>query len=379
MSQSQSKNQEQDISALINIDAAALEGFASGLLLAAGYTAHEAEATARSLVLSNLYGHDSHGVIRVHEYISALNHGEVASGVDLEVVRDHPASCVVDGKAGLGQVQMPRFLDILMDKAETCGCASGAMRYSGHVGRLGEWTELLAEKGFGGFVIVNDNGALECVAPPGAKQPTTSTNPIAFGVPLDDGDVFSLDMSTSAVAIGKMRLKYISGESCAEGLIQDAEGRDSTSPAVMFEEPKGALKPFGGIQDYKGFGLSMMTDLLVAGLSGGFAPPAPEGEDLLNNVVVMVWHADSYAGLTHMRAQAEKYTAYVRQAAPIDPARPVRVAGDRSKAEKAARLKNGIPVSVGTIQKLGIRARTLSVRPPEVFQDIIMALDIQEK
>lgn len=365
--------------ALIHIEADELEVFAKNLLTAAGFTAHEAEVTARSLVLSNLYGHDSHGVIRVHEYIGALNHGEVMSGVHLDVVNNHAASCVVDGKSGLGQVQMPRFLDMLMDKAREGGCASGAMRYCGHVGRLGEWTELLAEKGFGGFVVVNDNGALECVVPPGAKQATTSTNPLAFGVPLEGGDVFSLDMSTSAVAIGKMRLKYISGESCQEGLLQDAAGKDTTRPAVMFEDPKGALKPFGGIQDYKGFGLSMMADLLVAGLSGGFAPPAPEGQAILNNVVVMVWHVESYAGLAHMREQAQKYVDYVRAATPVDPAHPVRVAGDRAKAEKTVRLQAGIPVSIGTIQKLGIRARTLSVTPPDIFKDIIAALDIKEK
>ena len=79
-----------------------------------------------------------------------------------------------DAGRGLGQVQMPRLVSRLLDKAASCGVAAGALRNCGHVGRLGEWVELIAGKGYAGFVAVNDNGALRIVAPPGGREGRTA-------------------------------------------------------------------------------------------------------------------------------------------------------------------------------------------------------------
>jgi uncharacterized oxidoreductase len=161
-----------------------------------------------------------------------------------------------------------------------------------------------------------------------------------------------------------MRLAYISGENCASHLVQDADGHPSTDPAVLFKEPKGALLPMGG---YKGFALSMMVDCLVAGLSGGFAPPAPKDALLLNNVVVCLWNPENFAGLAHMQQEAEKYLAFVRETKPVNPKEPVRIAGDRSGKEKARRLKTGIPLSRGSCEKLSEKAKRFGVTPPAEF------------
>ncbi len=344
-----------------------LQDFAVAILEAGGFTQEEAALTAQSLVQSNLMGYDSHGVVRVAEYVGCLRKGELASGIGLSIQHETANTCTADGQRGLGQIQMPRFLDLLLDKTKDNGIVSGALRNCGHVGRLGEWVEYIAAKGLAGFMAVNDNGALHCVAPPGGKEARTSTNPVAFGIPLPNGETFTLDISTSATAMGKMRLAYMSGESCPPHLIQDAEGNPSTNPAVLFEEPKGALLPMGG---YKGFGLSMMVDCLTAGLSGGFAPPAPEDALLLNNVLVNIWNPEAFSGLAHMQAEAEKYIAFVRDTKPIDPAKPVRVAGDRSSAEKANRLKHGIPLSSGSCKALCAAAKKSGVSVPEEFKDI---------
>jgi len=349
------------------IPADRLQAFAAAVLEAGGFTHEEAALTAKSLVQSNLMGYDSHGVVRVAEYVACLRKGELASGIGLAIRHETANTCTADGQRGLGQIQMPRFLDLLLGKTEKNGVVSGALRNCGHVGRIGEWVEYIASKGLAGFVAVNDNGVLHCVAPPGGKEGRTSTNPVAFGIPLSDGKAFTLDISTSATAMGKMRLAYMSGENCPPHLIQDAAGNPSTNPAVLFEEPKGALLPMGG---YKGFGLSMMVDCLTAGLSGGFAPPAPADALILNNVFVNIWNPDAFSGLAHMQAEAEKYLAFVRSTKPIDPSKPVRVAGDRSSTEKAKRLKDGIPLSSGSCNALCAEANKLGVPLPKEFENI---------
>ena len=336
----------------LTFPARTLRDFAATIMQSGGFTAEEAAITADSLILSNLLGHDSHGVMRVTEYMSFLKNGELFSGKQLETLKETENSLWVNGHYGLGQVQMSRFLDKLAAKAKTQAIVCGAMQDCAHIGRLGEWSERLGARGFAAIVCANDNGTLQFVTPPGGKQGRTSANPMALAIPLADKDVFSLDISTSAVAVGKIKLAYQSGERVAEGLLKDAEGNPTTDPSVIFEEPKGTLQSFGGAQSYKGFGLSMFVDLLVAGLSGGFAPPAPDGTLASNNVTVTLWNPEYFAGLAHMQEEAEKYLDFVRQTESAPGKPPVRVAGDRAKQEKSKREANGIAISRGTLEKL---------------------------
>lgn len=347
-----------------------LAAFAAALLQAGGFTAEEARITAQSLVLSNLMGHDSHGVMRVSDYLYFLKTGEAVSGATLKIIRETPSSIHADGQRGLGQVQMPRLLGKLIEKAQTQGTAAGAMKNCGHAGRLGEWVEVIAANGMAGFVAVNDNGTLFLTAPPGGKEGRTSTNPLAFGIPLPEGKIFSLDMATSAIAVGKVRVARLAGKQCPPGCLQDSEGRPTTDPAVMFEDPKGALLPFGGEQGYKGFALSMMVDCLTAGLSGGFTPPAPDGEPETNNVVISIWNPESFSGLAHMQDQAQKYIDFVKAATPTDPGKPVRVAGERAWTEKEKRIKDGIPLDPSLTEKLVKKAEKLGVDVPKCLKSL---------
>ena len=108
--------------------------FASALFQAAGVNEEEAEVVSRSLVNSNLRGHDSHGVVRVTEYLGQLRDGKLSPGADLEVVSETDAMLVCDAGLGFGQVQSARLCDRLINKASRLGIACGAMRNSGHVG-----------------------------------------------------------------------------------------------------------------------------------------------------------------------------------------------------------------------------------------------------
>ena len=351
----------------MTITPAALTAFSAQLLQAAGFTADEARQTAQSLVLSNMMGHDSHGVMRVAEYSRALKQNEVASNVSLSVLRETAHSCHADAQRGLGQVMMPDFLDRLLDKAQTQPCVTGAMQQCGHVGRLGEWVDRIGESGMAGMVAVNDNGALHFVAAPGGIEGRTSTNPVAFAIPLKDGAVFSIDMATSAIAIGKVRLAWLGGDSCPVGSLQDHKGAPTNDPATMFEDPKGAMLPFGGAQSYKAFGLSMMIDLLCAGLSGGFAPPAPKEAEATNNIVVSVWNPAFFAGLDHMQEQAALYCDFIRQSTPIDPRSPVRLPGDRAKDTYKQQAQKGITLDAGTIKTLAKSAALYDITLPDAL------------
>src|SRR5262249_43936509 len=146
----------------------------------------EAAVVATSLVESNLRGHDSHGVMRIPQYVGFIERGVYHFGVALRVEHETPGLVVCDGQWGLGQVPAHRLLDLVMQKAEGMGVAAGAARNCGHIGRLGEYAERAAARGFTLLATVNNCGAGQRVAPPGGLEPRLSTNPLCAAIPTAD-------------------------------------------------------------------------------------------------------------------------------------------------------------------------------------------------
>ncbi|HJZ91092.1 MAG TPA: Ldh family oxidoreductase, partial [Gemmataceae bacterium] len=207
--------------------------FSCRLFRAAGVPADEAATVAGSLVDANLCGHDSHGVIRVPQYVGFLRDGKLVAGAELDVIKETPAMLAADGNWGLGQVQAYRVLERLVPKARGVGVASGTLRRCGHIGRLGEYAEWAAERGLALFATVNSHGSGQRVAPPGGTKGRISTNPICFGAPTPTHPVV-LDFSTSACAEGKVRVALQKAEQIPPGWILNAAGEPTTSPADLY-------------------------------------------------------------------------------------------------------------------------------------------------
>ncbi|WP_339907743.1 Ldh family oxidoreductase [Symmachiella dynata] len=343
--------------------ATTLQQFATQLFQAAGVPSEEAAIVAASLVEANLRGHDSHGVMRIRDYVRQLRIGELVPGVELAVRSETAAMLAADAQFGFGQVQARRLIMRLMDKAGSLGIASGTLMRCGHIGRLGEWVELAAEAGFAALVAVNDNGSLRVVAPPGGTEPQISTNPLAIGVPTTDGPLV-LDISTSAVANGKIRLALAEGVPCPDGWLLDGAGDPTNDPEVRRADPPGTIQPLGGAQaGYKGFGLGLMLDILIGGLSGGFCPPQ-EDADSCNNVLAIVWQPQQFKGTEHFLAQADQLIASIRNSRRKVNVERIRLPGDRSREVREQRLRDGIPFDDGNWQRLVKTATELDVALP---------------
>ena len=341
-----------------------LTNFVQNLFLAAGVTAADAREVASSLVESNMRGHESHGVLRVVDYLAALRTGELRTGVEWQVLTETPALLVVDGQREFGQVLARRLVAALIPKCRALGIACGTLKNSGHVGRLAEWVELAARSGFAAMMWVNDNGVLRCVAPPGGLEARISTNPMGIAVPTG-GEPLVLDLSTSIVANGKVKARLLAGESCPPGWLQDVDGNPTTDPATRFTEPCSTLLPLGGeSHGYKGFGLGLLLDVLVGGLSGGCCPPAEPPEIGTNNVVMVLWDPARFAGTSHFLGEADKLIGYVRST-PLKPGvDQITLPGDRGAAMRRERLANGIPLDTATWKMLCDAAKELGVTVP---------------
>ena len=295
------------------IGSTALTRFGSELMVAAGVPREEAEIVSASLVGANLRGHDSHGVMRIPQYVEFVERGDYRVGVGLEIIRETPALVVCDGHWGLGQVQAHRLLDLVIPKAQGLGLAVGTARDCGHIGRLGEYAERVASLGLMLLATVNNGGAVQRVAPPGGLEPRLSTNPFCAGVPTTEPDApIVVDFGTSVVAEGKVRGYYISKRPVPEGWLLDHLGSPTTDPAVLYEPPLGTILPLGGEQSYKGFGLALILDLWAGGLSGGPCSQATNRKVPGNNVFFLVMDPSQFAGGDYLEGQASELAESIR-------------------------------------------------------------------
>jgi len=348
---------------MLNFTADILTDFVRRLFIAAGAPAEDAGVVAASLVESNLRGYDSHGVALARWYLSQIKNGELLPGSAFAVRHETAALLAADGGLGFGQVQCGRLVDRVAAKARDLGIACGTLVRCGHVGRLGEWVERAAATGLAALISVNDNGVITTVAPPGGKCGRISTNPIALAVPTG-ADPLVLDISTSAVANGKLKIARLEQRPVPLGWIQDAEGNPCTDPNVMLADPPGALLPFGGDQAFKGFGLGLIFDILSAGLAGGSCPPASPGTKEWNNVLLVVWDPARCAGAEHFTAEADKLIASVRGTPRKPGVDRIQLPGDRSAQARAVRVATGIPVADEVWEQLTHVAAKLDVAAP---------------
>jgi uncharacterized oxidoreductase len=342
----------------------ALIGFARSLFVAAGVPDDEAKIVSNSLVDSNLCGHDSHGIIRVLQYINFLREGKLRCNVPLTVLNETPALLALDGNWGLGQVQAYRTLERLLPKAKTLGISVASLKQCGHIGRLGEYAEWAATHEMALFATVNSHGSGQRVAPPGGTEGRISTNPLCLGAPTPT-EPLVLDIGTSACAEGKVRVSFQKGEKIPEGWIIDSKGQPCSDPSVLYTEPRGTILPFGGPQAYKGFGLGLLLDVLAGGLSGGncTAPEFPM-PGVGNCVLMMLFDPKQFNGYNHFMNQSGKLTEYVRSSPCAEGVEKITLPGDPERSFKEKRLRDGIAVADGTWQLLLKLADELQVSKP---------------
>lgn len=339
----------------------ALFTLSSRMFQAAGVPKADAEVVAKSLVDANLCGHDSHGVMRVPQYIEFIKKGTYKVDVPLTVLSETPAVVAADAGWNLGQVQAYRLLDKLIPKAKALGIAAGTLRNCGHIGRLGEYAEAAAREKMAFFSAVNSHGSGRRVAPPGGTEGRISTNPICMGAPTSTDPVV-LDFGTSAAAEGKVRVNFQKKEACPEGWLLDSKGLPTSDASVLYNEPRGTILPFGGQQAYKGFGLGLLLDLLCGGLSGGPCsnpkyPLAGQG----NTVVFALFNPALFGGVDHFLSESDSLTAFVRSCPTTEGVKSITLPGDPERNTKAKRQVEGITIADGTWELVVKAAKELNV------------------
>lgn len=344
------------------IRAESLQAIADKIFRAAGSAADEAEILAQHLVEANLVGHDSHGIIRLPQYIEAVHTDKLQPNRRPKTVLETAAMLVLDGQLGYGQIAAHVATDLAIAKARTAGVALLTLSGGGHFGRMGAWAERAAASGQATIYFANAarrGGA--GLAPFGGTDRRIHAGPICLGMPAGDDPPIVLDMSTSAVAIGKIRLARNQGSRLRELCLVGTDGVPTNDPAAFFANPPAAAMPFGG---HKGFGLSVFTDLFGGILGGGGADYTGDPVPWYPTNSMLAVHID-LAVIADPGALAEQVRAYadwVRQSPP-QPGGAVLMPGERGRQTRAQRSAEGIPLDDATWTQILAAAASCGIAP----------------
>ena len=341
------------------IAADALRALVARAFEASGSAAQEAATIAGHLVDANLAGHDSHGVIRVPKYLDWHAHGMVLANRHAHVVRESPCNALIDGEFGYGQVIGREAMDIGIAKARRSGLCAVSIRNAGHLGRIGAWAEQVADAGLASVHFVNTSGFGILVAPHGGSDRRLSANPVAAGVPGPGGNIV-LDMSTSAIAEGKIQIARNRGETLPPGCTIDSKGRPNQDPATFYGPPVGALLPVGG---HKGYGLSVFCEILAGALSGGGTthPDNPTAKRLVNNMLSVVFDAQAFCGAAQLRDEIAKFATWVKASPPAVAGGEVLLPGEVEARTRARLLREGIALDPATRAQIADSVRPLGI------------------
>ena len=315
-----------------------------------------------TLVQSNLYGHDSHGVLRLYEYARAVNEGRVNPLGSPEIVREHACTAVVDAHDGFGQVGAVLATNLAIQKARQYGLASVSLRRASHIGRAGAYPIMIAQAGLIGVAFVNSGRMGLQVAPFGGIDGRLGTNPLAFAAPRRADPPVMVDMTTCTVADGKIRVATNLGKPLPEGWIIDAAGRPSTDPQVYWDEPRGAILPLGGPLGHKGYALSMMMELCAGGLSGQ-GMSSGDMRSRGNGVLFTVYDIAHFGDLEAYYDEVEALVRHVKSSRTAPGVAEVLVPGEPEFHTERERAQSGIPIDETTWGKICDSARDVGLDP----------------
>ena len=331
------------------------------LLEAKGVSPQEAGFVAAELCDANLVGHDSHGVMRIVQYAQMMDDGYVKPGSPFEILGESPVTAVVDGHFNFGQVTASEGLVLAIRKAKESGTATVLMRNCNHVGRLGSYTHKAAREGLVAMMAVNAPGPGGVVSFGGMER-RLGTNPISIAAPCQD-DALVLDMTTSATAEGKLRVSHQKGEQVPEGLIVDGHGRPSTDPADYYNKPYGAILPLGGpLLGHKGFGLSVMIDVVCGILSGSGIgrDDLPRGA---NGVWLHLLAIERFLPRSEYDGWMAKYVDHIKGCPRMPGVDEILLPGEIERRRQQQREQEGIAIPDETWRQISELAAKLGVSP----------------
>ena len=346
--------------ALAAVPVTGLEEFCRAALRKCGLNDADARVATDVLVTTDTFGVFTHGTKALKGYVRRLQAGGLDPGAVPETCAEGPAWATVDGHSALGMVTSVFAMNTAIAKAKSAGIAYVGVRNSCHFGAAGYYALLAAKAGMIGMAMAND---IPSMAVPGARKAVLGTNPFAYAVPAGEDDPIFLDIASSAVAGGKIRIAQALGQAVPDTWLVDTEGVPTTDP---FAYPHaGSLQPFAG---HKGYGFALMIESLAGALSGAAmrwdigswidcdpAMPTRHGAAFLAIDVGQMMPIEAFTN------RVDAMVRDIRQTPKAKGAERICVPGEMEWQKRRAALANGIPLPEDVRESLRDLAAELGI------------------
>jgi len=327
-------------------------------LQAVGVDEADAASVAGSLVQTNLWGIDSHGIARLPHYLNRITHGSIKAGPQIVVTPTGPSTAQVDGDQGLGIVVSHRANRAAMELARASGIGAVGVADSSHCGAVGLYARDAARAGLIGMAFTHSD---KIAAPHGGHLPFLGTNPIAMAFPRENGEPVCLDMATTSIPWNRVMNARREGIGLPNDVAVDSAGAPTDDA-----QSANALRPLGGLDyGHKGYGLALVVELLCGPLHGNLWGPqiGPMYGELTRprhiGAFFIVLDPMRFAGGPTLAATIEQM-ARALAAEPGDVLMP----GDPELAEETRRRALGVPIEPGLRDEMRVWSERLEVAAP---------------
>ncbi len=335
-----------------------LEAFAAAIFEKVGLSPEDAATEAHVLVWANLRGIDSHGVLRIPQYVASVERGGMNPHAHIRIERETPAVLLIEADHAFGPVVTTLAMRCAIAKAAQVGVGWAVIRNTTHQGAMGYYALMAAEEGMAGLAIVCNPPNM---APTGAKAAGVHNSPIAIAVPAKQHGALVLDMATSVAAFGKIQLAIDKGIPIPAGWALDQDGNPTTDPRQAR-----ILLPAGG---YKGYGLALMFECLTSLFAGN-----PLLEPILlhtgtvrpgtQNSVVAAVNIAAFGDVEAYREHIDRLIEGIKALPKAEGVEEILVPGEPERRVLAERQAQGIPLPEGTVRNLREVASRLGVPLP---------------
>ena len=346
------------------LSAQQLRNLGAEIFEALGAPKKEAKLVSSLLVEANLTGFDSHGIIRLPNYVKSIKMGAVKPGTKIEIIEETPNTAVIDGGWNFGQVIAKEAMKICIKKARENIIGLVTIQHCQHVGRLNSYAEMALDEDMIGIMSVN---SAPFVAPFGGKSKQLGTNPLCFAIPAGNEPPMVLDMATSVWAHGKIMVYLARGEKLPDDQIfMDPEGNPTTDPS--WYNKQGLLRTLGGVVGYKGFGLSLLVEILTGALSGAGCSNSEEYKARPfyggNGVFMMVINVGKITDITQFKRRVDDLFKTIRESPKAPGYDEIMIPGEPERRMRKKLLKEGIYIEDDTWNKIKEISEELNIKLP---------------
>ncbi|MDA1099812.1 MAG: Ldh family oxidoreductase [Proteobacteria bacterium] len=317
---------------------------------------------------TDLRGIDSHGIGMMPMYAEMRRQGRITMRPDIKVVRETPVTALIDGDGSLGHAPATMAMNLAIGKAKAAGLAAVTVRRSRHFGAAGSYALMAAREGLIG--LASTNAGSKAIVPTRAREPVFGTNPIAFAAPTKTNKPFVIDMATSTVAVGKVKLAVYNNQPLPEGWVVDPAGSGVRNAPDAFDgfgrlaEGYG-ITPLGGLaalSSHKGYGLAAMVEILCSMVPGTpFIGALDDSSEHHTGHFFLALDPIAFREEGEFESELDAMIDHLRGLSPHDPALPVLVPGDPEDLAHADRLVNGVPIPDMLMQAMANVCREANV------------------